>query len=103
MSTTVRRAAPVERSVASSAYGFVRFIGGGLAPYFAGRMAQRWGVHVPFYVGAASVLVAIAVLSTGHRLLRVAEQNQAAELAGPEHDRDVEETEALSEELGSAT
>ncbi len=24
---------PVERPVASSAYGFVRFIGGGLAPY----------------------------------------------------------------------
>jgi MFS transporter, ACDE family, multidrug resistance protein len=99
----VMTVAPVERSVASSAYGFVRFIGGGLAPYVAGRMAERWGVHVPFYVGAASVVVAIAVLSTGHRLLRVAEQNQAAELAGPEHDLDVEETEALAEELGSAT
>jgi ACDE family multidrug resistance protein len=99
----VMTVAPVERSVASSAYGFVRFIGGGLAPYVAGRMAERWGVHVPFYVGAASVVMAIAVLSTGHRLLRVAEQNQSAELAGPEHDLDVEETEALAEELGSAT
>ncbi|HUZ54076.1 MAG TPA: hypothetical protein VMU94_16315 [Streptosporangiaceae bacterium] len=37
------------------------------------------------------------------RLLRVAEQNQAAKLAGPEHGHDVEEAEALSEELGSAT
>ena len=27
---------PVERPVASSAYGFVRFIGGGLAPFAAG-------------------------------------------------------------------
>ena len=99
----VMTVAPVERSVASAAYGFVRFIGGGLAPYFAGRMAERWGVHVPFYVGAASVAVAIAVLSTGHRMLRVAEQNQATELAGPEHDREIEETEALAEELGSAT
>jgi predicted MFS family arabinose efflux permease len=94
---------PAERSVASSAYGFVRFIGGGLAPYFAGRMAERWGVHVPFYVGAASVLVAIAVLSTGHCLLRAAEQRQAAEFAGPGHERDADETEALAEELGSAT
>jgi len=58
---------------------------------------------VPIYVGAASVVAAIAVLSTGHRLLRVAEQNQPAELAGPEHDHDAEESDALSEELGSAT
>jgi MFS transporter, ACDE family, multidrug resistance protein len=28
---------PVERPVASSAYGFVRFIGGGLAPFAAGK------------------------------------------------------------------
>jgi MFS family permease len=60
----------VERGVASSVYGFVCFIGGGLAPYFAGRMAERWGVHVPFYVGAASVLVAIAVLRIGHEFCR---------------------------------
>jgi ACDE family multidrug resistance protein len=99
----VMTVSPAERSVASSAYGFVRFIGGGLAPYFAGRMAQRWGVHVPFYVGAAGVLVAIAVLSTGHGLLRAAEQKQAAELAGPGHERDADEAEALREELGSAT
>ncbi len=99
----VMTVSPVERSVASSAYGFVRFIGGGLAPYFAGRMAERWGVHVPFYVGAASVLVSIGVLSTGHGLLRAAEQKQAAEFAWPGHERDADEAEALSEELGSAT
>ncbi|HEX9030613.1 MAG TPA: MFS transporter [Streptosporangiaceae bacterium] len=99
----VMTVAPVERSVASSAYGFVRFIGGGLAPYFAGKMAERWGVHVPFLVGAASVVAAIVVLSTGHRLLRVAELNQAAELAGPGHEQEIEENEALAEELGSAT
>jgi MFS transporter, ACDE family, multidrug resistance protein len=94
---------PVERSVASSAYGFVRFIGGGLAPYVAGRMAERWGVHVPFYVAAASVIAAIAVLSTGDGLLRAAEQNQTAELAKPGHDLEAAEEEALAEEFGSAT
>jgi MFS transporter, ACDE family, multidrug resistance protein len=99
----VMTVSPAERSVASSAYGFVRFIGGGLAPYFAGRMAADFNVHVPFYVGALSVVAAIAVLSSGHRLLRVAEQNQAAELAGPGHEREAEELEALSEELGSAS
>jgi ACDE family multidrug resistance protein len=99
----VMTVSPVERSVASSAYGFVRFIGGGLAPYFAGRMAEHWGVHVPFYVGAISVAAAVVVLSTGHKLLRVAEQNQVAELAQAGHEREAEESEALAEELGSAT
>jgi MFS transporter, ACDE family, multidrug resistance protein len=99
----VMTVSPVERSVASSAYGFVRFIGGGLAPYIAGRMAEHWGVHVPFYVGAISVAAAVVVLSTGHKLLRVAEQNQAAELAQPGPEREAKESEALAEELGSAT
>jgi hypothetical protein len=58
---------------------------------------------VPFYVGAASVLAAIAVLSTGRRLLRVAERNQAAELPAAEHECDVDEIAALSEMLSSAT
>jgi hypothetical protein len=57
---------------------------------------------VPFYVAAISVCAAIAVLATGHRLLRVAEQNQAAELAGHQHDLAAQETLALAEELGSA-
>jgi MFS family permease len=99
----VMTVAPVERSIASAAYGFVRFIGGGLAPFSAGKMAEHWGVHVPFYVGAISAALAIGVLSTGHRLLRVAEQNQAAELEGAAPERDAEETEAMAEELGSAT
>ena len=103
----VMTVAPVERSVASASYGFIRFIGGGLAPYFAGKMVERWNVHIPFYVGAGSVLLAIAVLSTGHRLLRVAEENQAAELSeaglSPAAEEDREEEQALAEELGSAT
>jgi ACDE family multidrug resistance protein len=99
----VMTVSPVQRSVASSAYGFVRFIGGGLAPYVAGRMAERWGVHVPFYVGAASVVIAIAVLSTGHGLLHAAELKQSALLAGPGHEQEAAEAEALNEELGSAT
>ncbi len=62
---------PVERPVASSAYGFVRFIGGGLAPYAAGRLADAYDLSVPFYVGAFAV--AILVLATGHQLLARAE------------------------------
>jgi MFS transporter, ACDE family, multidrug resistance protein len=65
--------APVERPVASAAYGFVRFLGGGLAPYAAGKLAEAADVHVPFFVGAAAVVVGIAVLATGHRLLAQAD------------------------------
>ncbi|HEX6393870.1 MAG TPA: MFS transporter [Acidimicrobiales bacterium] len=64
---------PVEKPVASAAYGFVRFIGGGLAPYVASKVAAAVNVHVPFYIGAATVAAAIVVLSTGHSLLTAAE------------------------------
>jgi MFS transporter, ACDE family, multidrug resistance protein len=65
--------APVERPIASAAYGFVRFIGGGLAPYCAARLASAFNVHVPFYLGAAAVLISIGVLATGHEQLVRAE------------------------------
>ncbi|MEU3984424.1 MFS transporter [Streptomyces sp. NPDC026672] len=72
---------PVERPVASSAYGFLRFIGGGLAPYVAGRLADATDLSVPFYLGAATFVLAIPVLASGHRLLRAAESGTGA--AGP--------------------
>ena len=65
---------PVERPVASAAYGFVRFIGGGLAPFAAARLAAELNVHVPFYLGAVAVAAAIGVLASGHRVLTRAEQ-----------------------------
>lgn len=64
---------PVERPVASAAYGFVRFIGGGLAPFCAGVLAVLLNVRAPFYLGAAAVAAAIGVLATGHALLASAE------------------------------
>lgn len=66
---------PVERPVASSAYGFLRFIGGGLAPYVAGKLADATDLSVPFYLGAATFVLAIPVLACGHRLLRDAERH----------------------------
>jgi nucleotide-binding universal stress UspA family protein len=65
----VMTVAPVERPVASASYGFIRFIGAGLAPYVAGRLAAAYNVHLPFYIGAGVVVVGIIILSTGHRLL----------------------------------
>ncbi|TDT27581.1 putative MFS family arabinose efflux permease [Streptomyces sp. BK208] len=70
---------PVERPVASSAYGFLRFIGGGLAPYVAGKLADATDLSVPFYLGAATFLLAIPVLASGHRLLSRAETDTGGE------------------------
>ena len=69
---------PVERPVASAAYGFVRFIGGGLAPFAAGKLAEHFGLHVPFLVGAVAVAAGIGVLATGHRMLSRADADLAA-------------------------
>jgi MFS family permease len=70
--------APVERPVASAAYGFVRFLGGGLAPFAAGKLAEHFTVHVPFTVGAVAVVAAVLVLSSGHRMLSRADADLAA-------------------------
>ncbi|MFA1543147.1 MFS transporter [Actinomadura monticuli] len=73
----VMMVAPVERPVASAAYGFVRFIGGGLAPYAAGRLVEHTNIHVPFAIGAGVVVLGIAILTLGHRDLVNAERAQA--------------------------
>ncbi|MEV6924993.1 MFS transporter [Dactylosporangium sp. NPDC051485] len=78
----VMTVAPVPRPVASASYGFVRFIGGGLAPFVAGKLADHYNIHVPFYAGAAAFLIAIAVLATGHRILTEAERAAEETAAG---------------------
>jgi ACDE family multidrug resistance protein len=77
MTQAVMTVSPVERPVASAAYGFVRFIGGGLAPFAAGKLVEHFDVHVPFAIGAITVLVAIAVLASGRKLLAEADRNLA--------------------------
>ncbi|GIH51496.1 Predicted arabinose efflux permease, MFS family [Microbispora rosea] len=98
---------PVERPIASASYGFIRFIGGGLAPFVAGKLAERLdSQHAPFYLGAAAVLLGALVLTTAHRQLGEAERAQAAEMAATEPAaarREELEEEALAEDLGSAT
>ena len=71
---------PVERPVASAAYSFVRFIGGGLAPYAAGRLVVALNIHAPFFIAAGAVLAGIGILSTVHAMLADAERTQAADV-----------------------
>ena len=73
----VMTVSPVERPVASAAYSFVRFIGGGLAPYAAGRLVVDLNIHVPFYIATGAIVLGIGILATGHQLLGEAERVQA--------------------------
>jgi MFS transporter, ACDE family, multidrug resistance protein len=66
---TVMKAAPVERGVASAAYSFVRFSGAALAPWLAGVLGEHVSVHLPFWVGAAAVLLGAGVLFATRRHL----------------------------------
>jgi MFS transporter, ACDE family, multidrug resistance protein len=79
----VMTVSPVEKPVASAAYSFVRFIGGGLAPYVAGRLVLAANIHVPFFIAAGAIVVGIVILSTAHRLLTDAERVQAHQVGGP--------------------
>jgi predicted MFS family arabinose efflux permease len=74
VTTAVMSIAPVERPVASATYGFVRFIGGGLAPFVAGKLVEHYNAHVPFLLGAGTLIVAAVVLSTVHRALAAADR-----------------------------
>ncbi len=63
----VMGAAPVERPVASAAYSFVRFSGGAVAPWLAGKLGENVSIHAPFWMGASVVLVGVLVLAVGKK------------------------------------
>lgn len=69
ITTAVMESAPVERSVASAAYSFVRFLGGAVSPFLAGKLAEWYNSATPFYFGGAMVLIAVVVLIVRRRHL----------------------------------
>ena len=77
----VMTVSPVEKPVASAAYSFVRFIGGGLAPYAAGRLVLAVDIHFPFYIAVGAILLGIAILTTARGLLTQAERVQAEQVS----------------------
>jgi ACDE family multidrug resistance protein len=85
VTTAVMSIAPVPRPVASATYGFVRFIGGGLAPFAAGKLVEHYNTHVPFIIGAGAVVLAAVVLSTVHGVLEAADAEEGH--AGPSEQR----------------
>lgn len=62
ITTAVMNAAPVERSTASAAYSFLRFIGGAIAPFMAGKLAEIYNSSVPFIVGASFVFISVVFI-----------------------------------------
>lgn len=47
----------------------VHFLGGGLAPFVAGKLVEHFNLQVPFAIAAAIAVAAVLVLSTAHRML----------------------------------
>ncbi|HEX7066403.1 MAG TPA: MFS transporter [Bacillales bacterium] len=70
ITTAVMKVSPVERSVASASYSFVRFMGGGIAPWIAGLLSEAYNDAVPFYLGAACLVISVIVLAAGRKDLK---------------------------------
>jgi ACDE family multidrug resistance protein len=79
VTTAVMSIAPVERPVASATYGFVRFIGGGLAPFVAGQLVVAFNPRIPFLLGAFTLVAAAIVLGTVHKALVAADHGEVAQ------------------------
>jgi len=70
ITTAVMNAAPVERSTASAAYSFLRFIGGAIAPFMAGKLAEIYNPSVPFIVGGGFVLISVLFILINNKHIK---------------------------------
>jgi predicted MFS family arabinose efflux permease len=67
ITTAVMNSAPIERSTASAAYSFLRFIGGAIAPFLAGKLAEWYNPQTPFFVGAGFVLLSAVFIILNYK------------------------------------
>jgi ACDE family multidrug resistance protein len=65
----VMEATDLPRSVASSSYSAVRFLGGAVAPPVASELAKIFTPSVPYYAAAGSALVAMLIVLLGRKAL----------------------------------
>jgi predicted MFS family arabinose efflux permease len=70
LTEAVMAAAVVERPVASAAYSFVRFTGGAIAPFLAGKLGEHVSAGAPLYAGAVMVAGSAVALAMSRRHLR---------------------------------
>ncbi|MCC2029142.1 MFS transporter [Microbacterium tenebrionis] len=88
LTEAVMEATDLPRSVASSAYSAVRFIGGAMAPPIAALLWHAFNSTVPYLFAAASVLVAALTVLLGRRIL--------ARIDDEPKDRVAEDAEAIT-------
>jgi dipeptide/tripeptide permease len=69
LTESVMEATDLPRSVASSAYSAVRFLGGAAAPPVAALLWHLAGPTVPYLFAAGSVLIAVVIIAVGRGLL----------------------------------
>jgi len=65
----VMSTAKVERPIASSAYSFVRFTGGAIAPFLAGKLAEHISPGAPLLFAAGMVALSVVVLAARRAVL----------------------------------
>ena len=69
LTEAVMEATDLPRSVASSAYSAVRFLGGAMAPPLAALLWHAFNATVPYLFAAAAVLIAALTVFLGRRVL----------------------------------
>lgn len=100
VTTAVMSISPVPRGVASATYGFVRFIGGGLAPLAAGLLVEAFDAHVPFLIAAVVVLVGMLLLRSVRGALDAADAEFGADPGAPEEAGERADTAAATAPVG---
>lgn len=83
LTEALMRVAPdIDRPVASAAYSFVRFGGGAIAPWLAGKLSENGNEALPFYVAAAVVAVSVVPLLLGRGAVGHVDADEAAAAHG---------------------
>ena len=77
LTESVMEATDLPRSVASSAYSGVRFLGGAVAPPVASLLAANIAEPAPFVAGAIAFLVAVVIVVLGQRRLGAIDVEEA--------------------------
>ncbi|REB11011.1 MFS transporter [Sporosarcina sp. BI001-red] len=78
ITTAVMNASPVERSTASAAYSFLRFIGGAIAPFLAGKLGEVFNPNVPFIVAGFFVLLSVVVIWSNTKHIKHVDEVESA-------------------------
>lgn len=78
LTETVMEATDLPRSVASSTYSGVRFLGGAVAPAVSGGIAAWLGAGGPYWFAVGALVVSIAVLAAGGHLIGRADRPHLA-------------------------